>query len=155
MQWIPGRPGRGGWGGCEWILQLLPQGHGHGPRDPHQSSCLITHPWRPAPLHQAPPHQLSDPRPALSTHLPYQGTQAPAPCHDHTRTPPSAWHSWRAQQTSAVHVSSLNSAAPRGACPAGTELEASSKLSLSFHGSGPFQTLVPLPQIPLTHRLWS
>ena len=52
--------------------------------------------------------------PSLSVDPPSLSGNAPAPCHDHTRTQPSAWHSRRAQQTSAVRVSSLKSAAPRG-----------------------------------------
>ena len=40
-------------------------------------------------------------------------------------------------------------------CAEGTELAASSKPLLSSHASGPFRTLVPMPQIPLTHRLRS
>lgn len=94
------------------------------------------------------PHLL-----CLSTHLPYQGTPLPPAMttRGHSLVPGTAGGLSK-HQPSVCPASNL--LLPE-VCTEGTELVTSSKPSLSSHASGPFRTLVPMPQIPLTHRLWS
>ena len=89
----------------------------------------------------------------LSTHLPYQGTPLPPAMttRGHSLVPGTAGGLSK-HQPSVCPASNL--LLPE-VCAEGTELAASSKPLLSSHASGPFRTLVPMPQIPLTHHLRS